>query len=122
MDNFRNLERPLEHLPENIQAKLDGHANMIGDEAVGVPVAGNRVEAQEQNDHAEENQTAICLRRLEGRSEGRLAPTCGRRAWFAGRGGRLCLFAQPGAGQRSGSHRLFRRWHWQESLAIRISA
>ena len=60
---------PFENLPEDEQSKIDGHANVIGDEAVDIKATSNRVEAIEEDDQAKKDETHPCQIWLKGRSE-----------------------------------------------------
>jgi len=60
---------PLEELPENVEAEVNGHSDVVGDERVRVPAACNGIEALEQDDQAEEDTTGPGQIWLEGRLE-----------------------------------------------------
>lgn len=56
----------LEHSPEEIQAKVDGYANIVGQECLIVPFASDRVKSVEEDDQAEERGRANSKVWLEG--------------------------------------------------------
>jgi len=60
---------PLENLPEEIEAEVDGYSDIIGDESIGIPTTCNGVEAITEDDQAEEDQGGPGQIRLEGRLE-----------------------------------------------------
>ena len=69
----RDKAGALEYSPEEVQAEIDGYADVVGDESLVVPTSGNRVEAIEEDDQAEEDQCRPGEVRLERSAEWQVA-------------------------------------------------
>jgi len=66
--------RPLEDLPEQIQAEVNGDTDIIGDETLVIKPACDDVEAVKEDDQAEEDQGRITSVGLEGGLECQFIP------------------------------------------------
>ena len=60
---------PLEHSPEEIQCKINGNANVVGDKGLPIPTTSNTIKTIEKDYQSKEDARDIGKVWLEGRLE-----------------------------------------------------